>query len=129
MARAVKRTSAIQLRSLAAWLVEQEAEEAVMESTAQYWKPVWEALERYWKPVRQEREGRLADSSCGILRSSSDSATAALRAGAVGDVDRAAVTGATVSRFASWDLTASLRGTDARSGRGTEIGAAGGDTV
>src|ERR1700726_1933621 len=46
-----------QLRSLAAWLVEQEAEEAVMESTAQYWKPVWEALERYWKPLRQKREG------------------------------------------------------------------------
>src|ERR1700726_687951 len=40
-----------QLRSLAAWLVEQEAEEVVMESTAQYWKPVWEALERYWKPL------------------------------------------------------------------------------
>jgi hypothetical protein len=39
-----------QLRALAAWLVEQEAEEAVMESTAQYWKPVWEALERYLKP-------------------------------------------------------------------------------
>src|SRR5438309_7894041 len=37
-----------QLRSLAAWLVEQEAEEVVMESTAQYWKPVWEALERYF---------------------------------------------------------------------------------
>jgi hypothetical protein len=36
-----------QLRSLAAWLLEQEAEEVVMESTAQYWKPVWEALERY----------------------------------------------------------------------------------
>jgi hypothetical protein len=31
-----------QLRSLATWLVEQEAEEVVMESTAQYWKPVWE---------------------------------------------------------------------------------------
>src|ERR1700694_481561 len=46
-----------QLRSLAAWLVEQEAEEVVMESTAQYWKPVWEALERYWKPVREKREG------------------------------------------------------------------------
>src|ERR1700736_636592 len=45
------------LRSLAAWLVEQEAEEVVMESTAQYWKPVWEALERYWKPVREKREG------------------------------------------------------------------------
>ena len=46
-----------QLRSLAAWLVEQEAEEVVMESTAQYWKPVWEALERYWKPICQKREG------------------------------------------------------------------------
>ena len=46
-----------QLRSLAAWLVEQEVEEAVMESTAQYWKPVWEALEQYWKPLRQRREG------------------------------------------------------------------------
>src|SRR6202048_1170311 len=46
-----------QLRSLSAWLLEQEVEEAVMESTAQYWKPVWEALERYWKPQRQKREG------------------------------------------------------------------------
>src|SRR5499427_8281156 len=46
-----------QLRSLAAWLVEQKAEEVVMESTAQYWKPVWGALERYWKPLREKREG------------------------------------------------------------------------
>jgi transposase len=46
-----------QLRTLAAWLLEQEVEEAVMESTAQYWKPVWEALERYWKPLREKREG------------------------------------------------------------------------
>jgi transposase len=46
-----------QLRSLAALLVEQEVEEVVMESTAQYWKPVWEALERYWKPICQNREG------------------------------------------------------------------------
>src|ERR1700738_3099839 len=46
-----------QLRSLAAWLVEQEAEEVVMESTAQYWKPVWGALERYWKPMCEKREG------------------------------------------------------------------------
>src|ERR1700724_1345889 len=45
-----------QLRSLAAWLVEQEVEEVVMEWTAQYWKPVWGALERYWKPIRQKRE-------------------------------------------------------------------------
>jgi len=28
-----------------------------MESTAQYWKPVWGALERYWKPSCQKREG------------------------------------------------------------------------
>jgi hypothetical protein len=46
-----------QLRSLAAWLVEQEVEEVVMESTAQYWRPVWEALERYWKPICEKRDG------------------------------------------------------------------------
>src|SRR5437667_4371262 len=46
-----------QLRSLAAWLLEQEAEEVVMESTARYWKPVWGALERYWKPICEKREG------------------------------------------------------------------------
>jgi len=46
-----------QLHLLALWLVEREVEEAVMESTAQYWKPVWGALERYWKPARQNREG------------------------------------------------------------------------
>jgi transposase len=43
-----------QLRLLAAWLLEQEAEEVVMESTAQYWKPVWESLERYWRPESRE---------------------------------------------------------------------------
>ena len=45
------------LRLLAEWLIEQQVEEAVMESTAQYWKPVWSALERYWKPNCQNREG------------------------------------------------------------------------
>ena len=45
-----------QLRSLAAWLLEQGVEEVVMESTAQYWKPVWGALERYWKPKCEKRE-------------------------------------------------------------------------
>src|SRR5947199_9177783 len=34
-----------------------EVEEVVMESTAQYWKPVWAALERYWKPICEKREG------------------------------------------------------------------------
>src|SRR5215472_18472228 len=28
-----------------------------MESTAQYWQPVWGALERYWGPISQKREG------------------------------------------------------------------------
>jgi hypothetical protein len=39
-----------QLRVLSDWLTGQQIEEVVMESTAQYWKPVWGALERYWKP-------------------------------------------------------------------------------
>src|ERR1700745_1903941 len=43
-----------QLRSLAAWLLEQEAEEVVMESTAQYWRPVWETLERFLKADTRE---------------------------------------------------------------------------
>ena len=46
-----------ELRLLDQWLVEQEVEEVVMESTAQYWKPVWATLERHWKPARQQREG------------------------------------------------------------------------
>jgi len=45
------------LRLLSEWLLEQQVEEVVMESTAQYWRPVWEALERYWKPICQKREG------------------------------------------------------------------------
>jgi transposase len=44
------------LRLRAHWLIEQQVEEGVMESTAQYWKPVWGALEQYWKP-NQKREG------------------------------------------------------------------------
>ncbi|MGA2097475.1 MAG: hypothetical protein ABSH39_14335 [Candidatus Acidiferrum sp.] len=50
-----------QLRSLAAWLLEQEVEEAVMESTAQYWKPVWEELERHWKPLARRRKAQVGD--------------------------------------------------------------------
>jgi transposase len=46
-----------QLQRLAEWLIEQRVEEVVMESTAQYWKPLWSALERYWKPSCQKREG------------------------------------------------------------------------
>jgi hypothetical protein len=46
-------TSPSQLRALAEWLVEREVHEVVMESTAQYWRPVWEALERGWQPRAQ----------------------------------------------------------------------------
>jgi transposase len=49
-------TRPAQLRSLAEWLADREVEEVVMESTAQYWRPVWEALERYWRPRRRGRE-------------------------------------------------------------------------
>ena len=42
-----------QLRLLTEWLVEHEVEEVVMESTAQYWRPVWDALERDWQPTRR----------------------------------------------------------------------------
>jgi transposase len=37
------------LRLLDAWLAEQGVKEVVMESTAQYWKPVWQALEDGYK--------------------------------------------------------------------------------
>ncbi|MFZ0864993.1 MAG: hypothetical protein WCA27_19340 [Candidatus Sulfotelmatobacter sp.] len=51
-----------QLQLLAEWLSEQSVEEVVMESTAQYWKPVWGTLERYWKPICEKREeaGRMS---------------------------------------------------------------------
>jgi transposase len=43
------------LRLLANWLIEQQVEEVIMESTAQYWKPVWGVLEQYWKATGQKR--------------------------------------------------------------------------
>src|SRR5499425_179104 len=46
-----------QLQLLSEWLIEQQVEEVVLESTAQYWKPVWSALERSWKLMCQKREG------------------------------------------------------------------------
>ena len=54
-------TSPVQLRALADWLVEREVDEVVMESTAQYWRPVCEALEQYWRLTRRTR----ADTSPG----------------------------------------------------------------
>ena len=49
-------TSLSELRNLAEWLVEKGGEEVVMESTAQYWRPVWSALEEVWMPQRRKRE-------------------------------------------------------------------------
>ncbi len=45
------------LRQLAGWFIEQQVEEVVMESTAQYWQPLWSMLEQHWQPQRREREG------------------------------------------------------------------------
>src|SRR5215510_13231361 len=45
------------LQELAEWLIAEHVEAVVMESTAQYWKPLWSALEGYWKPTCQHREG------------------------------------------------------------------------
>ena len=46
-----------QLELLAQWMIEQQVEEVVMESTARYWAPVWAALEQHWRPVCRKREG------------------------------------------------------------------------
>jgi hypothetical protein len=46
-----------QLRLLADWLSERQVDEVVMESTAQYWRPVWAALERHWTPRARARAG------------------------------------------------------------------------
>ncbi len=53
-------TSPRELRELAAWFVEHAVDEVVMESTAQYWRPVWEVLERHWQPRRRTDAGALA---------------------------------------------------------------------
>ena len=44
-------TSPRELQELAAWLVAENVEEAVMESTAQYWRPVW----RRWSATGSRR--------------------------------------------------------------------------
>jgi hypothetical protein len=50
-------TTPADLRRLAEWLVEQDVAEVVMESTAQYWRPVWEALEQHWRVRRSVVHG------------------------------------------------------------------------
>jgi transposase len=46
-----------ELRRLADWLITQNVQEVVMESTAQYWRPVWNTLERYWSAQCRGAEG------------------------------------------------------------------------
>ena len=51
-------TSPSEMCRLADWLVAEQVEEVVMESTAQYWRPVWATLEQRWRPKRlQEGAG------------------------------------------------------------------------
>ena len=50
-------TSPAELRALAGWLDERQVDEVVMESTAQYWRPVWEALELHWRRLRRTHDG------------------------------------------------------------------------
>lgn len=49
------------LRQLAEWLQQKQVKEVAMESTAQYWKPVWVALEEQFHLYlarRDRRKGR-----------------------------------------------------------------------
>ena len=59
-------TTPIDLRRLADWLVDHEVDEVVMESTAQYWRPVSDTLEEHWRPQRRARDN--APRLAGTLR-------------------------------------------------------------
>ena len=50
-------TSPSEICRLAEWLVAEQVEEVVMESTAQYWRPVWATLEGLWRPKRLQEGG------------------------------------------------------------------------
>jgi transposase len=49
-------TSPSELCRLADWLVAEQVEEVVMESTAQYWRPVWATLEQRWRLKRLQED-------------------------------------------------------------------------
>lgn len=44
-------TTASEREHLVAWLQQREVQEIVMESTAQYWKPIWLDLEPHFQPL------------------------------------------------------------------------------
>jgi transposase len=56
-----------QLRLLTEWLIERKVQEVVMESTAQYWRPVWQTLERHWKAECRSWDGAGAMSGSLLL--------------------------------------------------------------
>jgi len=58
------------LRTMAQWLIDKGVQEVVMESTAQYWRPVWQALEQHWQPeCRKLGGGGAAASGAGRIQS------------------------------------------------------------
>ena len=70
-------TGSAELHHLSEWLGQYGVVEAVMESTAQYWKPVWMALEPHMKlhlaqaqsnKAPKGRKSDLADCGCRKLR-------------------------------------------------------------
>jgi len=95
-------TSPSELRKLAEWLVEQEVEEVVMESTAQYWRPVWSALEEVWMPPCRNREDAGPVSGALHLAQAQSNRGAAGRKRDFPDAERL------VKRYAAGELTLSF---------------------
>ena len=95
-------TSPGELRKLAEWMVEQEVEEVVMESTAQYWRPVWGSLEETWMLRRRSREG------AGPMSGALHLAQAQSNRGAAGRKKDFPHAERLVKRYASQELTLSF---------------------
>jgi transposase len=73
-----------------------------MESTAQYWKPVWGALEQYWKPTcRKRQEARPTSGTLHLAQAQSNRARAG-RKNDFADVERL------VKRLLAHELTLSF---------------------
>jgi hypothetical protein len=65
-------TSPSELCRLADWLVAEHVDEVVMESTAQYWRPVWATLEQRWRPKRIEQGVRSASGQLHLAQAQSN---------------------------------------------------------
>jgi len=91
-----------ELRAMAEWLVIEEVEEVVMESTAQYWRPVWAALETIWRPKRRSGDGAGPQSGTLHLAQAQSNRGAAGRKKDFPDAERL------VRRLAAHELTLSF---------------------